>query len=52
MKSGYAAIFAGTLMLATGGVDAQTHLDATAIDQVVISKLSTQLESIPKSSRT
>jgi hypothetical protein len=42
MKSTYAAIFAATLMLVAGGVDAQTHLDASAIDQAVISKLSAQ----------
>src|SRR5579863_7055504 len=42
MKSRYAAIFAATLILVAGGVDAQTRLDATAIDQAVISKLSAQ----------
>lgn len=42
MKARYAAIFAGALLLVTGGVDAQTHLDAAAIDQAVISKLSAQ----------
>jgi len=42
MKSTYAAIFAATLILVADGVDAQTHLDTTAIDQAVISKLSTQ----------
>jgi hypothetical protein len=40
MKSTYAAIFAATLILVAGGVEAQTHLDASAIDQAVISKLS------------
>ena len=42
MESKYAVISAATLILAAGGVDAQTHLDATAIDQAVISKLSAQ----------
>ena len=42
MKSTCAVIFAATLILVAGGVDAQTHLDATAIDQAVISKLSAQ----------
>jgi hypothetical protein len=42
MKSGCAAIFAATLTFVAGGLDAQTHLDTTAIDQVVISKLSAQ----------
>src|SRR5579863_9005871 len=42
MKSGHVVIFAGALMLVTGGVDAQTRLDTTAIDQAVISKLSAQ----------
>jgi hypothetical protein len=41
MKSRYAVIFAATSMLVAGGV-AQTHLDTTAIDQAVISKLSAQ----------
>jgi hypothetical protein len=42
MRSTYAAIFAATLILVAGGVDAHTHLDTTAIDQAVISKLSMQ----------
>jgi hypothetical protein len=42
VKSTYAAIFAAALVLVAGGVDAQTRLDATAIDQAVISKLSAQ----------
>lgn len=42
MKSTYAAIFVATLILVAGGVEAQTHLDASAIDQAVISKLSAQ----------
>jgi hypothetical protein len=42
MKSTDAAIFAATLILVSGGVEAQTHLDTTGIDQVVISKLSAQ----------
>jgi hypothetical protein len=42
MKSKYAVISAATLILAAGGLDAQTHLDTTAIDQAVISKLSAQ----------
>jgi hypothetical protein len=42
MKSRHAVIFAAILILVTGGVDAQTHLDTSAIDQAVISKLSTQ----------
>ena len=42
MKSAYAAMFAATLLLVASGVDAQMHLDATAIDQAVISKLSIQ----------
>lgn len=42
MKSRYAVIFATTLILVAGGVDAQKHLDTTAIDQAVISKLSAQ----------
>jgi len=41
MKSAYAAIFAATLILVTGGI-AQTRTDPTAIDQAVISKLSAQ----------
>ncbi|HTA47463.1 MAG TPA: hypothetical protein VK789_33705 [Bryobacteraceae bacterium] len=35
-------IFAFTLTLMVGGVDAQTHPDTTAIDQAVLSKLSAQ----------
>src|SRR5579871_1823866 len=42
MKSTHAAIFTATLILVAGSVDAQTHLDATEIDQAVISKLSAQ----------
>jgi hypothetical protein len=42
VKSTYAAIIAATLILVAGGIDAQTRLDATAIDQAVISKLSAQ----------
>lgn len=42
MKSTYAAIFAVTLILVAGGVDAQTHFDTTEIDQAVISTLSAQ----------
>jgi hypothetical protein len=42
MRSTYAAIFAATLILVPGGVDAQPHLDATKIDRAVISKLSAQ----------
>src|ERR1017187_1782932 len=42
MKSTYAAIFAATLILVAGDVDAQTHLDTTEIDQAGISKLSAQ----------
>lgn len=42
MRSTYAAIFAVTLMLVAGGVDAQTPLDTPAIDRAVISKLSAQ----------
>jgi hypothetical protein len=42
MKSRNAVIFAAALILVASGVDAQTHLDATAIDQAVISKLSAQ----------
>jgi hypothetical protein len=42
MKSRHAVILAATLMLVAGGLDAQTHLDTTAIDQAVISKLSAQ----------
>src|SRR5579863_10534960 len=42
MKPAYAAIFAATLILVAGGVEAQSHLDASAIDQAVISKLSAQ----------
>ncbi len=42
MKATYAAIFAATLILVAGDVDAQTRLDTTAIDQAVISKLSAQ----------
>src|SRR5215469_15180342 len=42
MKSTCAAIFAGVMILVAGGVDAQTHPDATDIDQAVISKLSAQ----------
>jgi len=41
MKSRSAAIFAATLIVAAG-VDAQTQLDTTVIDQAVISKLSAQ----------
>ncbi len=41
MKSAYAAFFAATLILVTGGI-AQTRPDPTAIDQAVISKLSAQ----------
>lgn len=42
MESRYAAILAATLILVASGVDAQTRLDVTAIDQAVISKLSVQ----------
>ena len=42
MKSRDCAIVAATLILMIRGVDAQTHLDAAAIDQAVISKLSAQ----------
>src|SRR6202162_252810 len=42
MKSTYAPVFAATLILVAGGVDAQTRPDPTAIDQAVISKLSAQ----------
>jgi hypothetical protein len=42
MKSRHAAIIATTLMLVAGGLDAQTHLDTTAIDQAVMSKLLAQ----------
>jgi hypothetical protein len=42
VKSTYAAIVAAVLILVTGDVDAQTHLDTTEIDQAVISKLSAQ----------
>ena len=42
MKSRHVVIFAATLILVTRGVDAQTHLDTTVIDQAVISKLSAQ----------
>ena len=42
MKSRHVVIFAATLMLVTRGIDAQTHMDTTVIDQAVISKLSAQ----------
>lgn len=42
MKSRYVAIFAATLTLAAGAGDAQTRIDATATDRVVISKLVAQ----------
>jgi hypothetical protein len=42
MKSGYTVIFAATLTFVAGGLDSQTHLDQTAIDRAVISKLSAQ----------
>jgi len=42
MKSRRAVVFAATLILVAGGIDAQTHLDTTAVDQAVISKLSAQ----------
>ncbi len=42
MKSRAAVIFAVTLILGTGGVDAQTRPDPAAIDQAVISILSAQ----------
>lgn len=42
MKSRGVVIFAAMLILVTGGVDAQTRPDPTAIDQAVISKLSAQ----------
>ena len=42
MKSTHAVIFAATLILVAGGVDAQTQINTTAIDQAVISKLSAQ----------
>jgi hypothetical protein len=42
MRSRYPVVFAATLTLMAGGVDAQTDLDTTAIDQAVISKLSAQ----------
>jgi len=40
MKSGYAVILAAELMLKASGIDAQTHLDATAADRAVVAKLS------------
>jgi hypothetical protein len=42
MKSRHVVIFAAMLILVTRGVDAQRHLDTTAIDPAVISKLSAQ----------
>ena len=42
MKSRHAVIVGATLVLVAGCVYAQTHLDTTAIDQAVISKLSAQ----------
>jgi hypothetical protein len=42
MNSRHAVITAATLILVTGGVGAQTHLDTTAIDRAVISRLSAQ----------
>lgn len=42
MRSMYVVISAVTLMLVARGLDAQTALDATAIDQAVISKMSAQ----------
>jgi hypothetical protein len=42
MKSKYAVISAATLIIAAGGVDAQTLVDTIAMDQAVISKLSAQ----------
>jgi len=42
VRSTYAAIFAATLILVAAGVEAQTHLDASAIDQAAISQLSAQ----------
>lgn len=42
MKSTYAAVVTATWILVAGGVEAQTHLNATEIDQAVISKLSAQ----------
>ncbi len=42
MKSRHVAFFAAILMFVAGGVDAQTHLDASANDRAVISKLSAQ----------
>jgi hypothetical protein len=42
MKSGYPAVLAAALILVAGGVDALTHLEITAIDQAVLSKLSAQ----------
>jgi hypothetical protein len=42
MKCTCAAIFTATLIVLARGVEAQTHLGTTAIDQAVISKLSAQ----------
>ena len=42
MKARHPEVFAVALILVASGADAQTHLDATAIDQAVISKLSAQ----------
>jgi hypothetical protein len=42
MKSRHVTVFAAAFILVTRGVDAQTHLDTTEIDQAVISKLSAQ----------
>ena len=42
MKSRHVVIFAAPLILVARGVDAQTHLDTTVIDQAVIAKLSAQ----------
>jgi hypothetical protein len=42
MTAGYSVVVVVTLIFVAGGAEAQTHLDASAIDKAVISKLSAQ----------
>src|ERR1035441_588518 len=42
MRAGYSVVVVVTLIFVAGSAEAQTHLDASAIDKAVISKLSAQ----------
>ena len=42
MRAGYSVVVVVTLIFMAGSAETQTHLDASAIDKAVISKLSAQ----------